>query len=191
MPVPCARCSMPLPKWELLKADTASCPSCGSSNTVHLFPAALADAAAVRSEAALEGEANCFDHPGKRAVAACQQCGRFVCGLCEVEFGSGVWCPSCVASTGGRTKHVNSASSRMLYDTWALFIPLALMVIWPLTILSAPAVIALAFMKWNQPISLVRHNRWRFVVGLVLAVAQGVAWIWFIWYLVVKVRAGT
>ena len=70
MPVPCARCSMPLPKWELLKADVASCPSCGSSNTVHLFPAALADAATVRSEAALEGEATCFDHPGKRAVAA-------------------------------------------------------------------------------------------------------------------------
>lgn len=190
MPVPCARCSMPLPKWELLNGDFASCPSCGSRNTVRLFPVALAQSSVARPEAALEGEAVCFDHPGKRAVASCQQCGRFVCQLCSVEFGDGVWCPSCVANSSGKASKANSETSRMLYDTWALVIPFALLVIWPLTVLSAPAVIALAIMKWRRPISLVRRNRWRFVVGLLVAVAQGGAWVWFIWYTVARVRAG-
>jgi B-box zinc finger len=190
MPVSCARCSMPLPKRELLNGDSATCTSCGSRNTVRLFPAALAQSAAARPEAAQEGEAACFEHPGKRAVASCEQCGRFVCQLCSIEFGDGVWCPLCVANSSGKAKRANSDTARMLYDTWALVIPLALLVIWPLTILSAPAVVALAITKWRKPISLVRRNRWRFVLGLAVAVAQGGAWVLFIWYTMAKVRAG-
>ena len=134
MPVPCACCSMPLPKWELPTGDAANCPSCGSRNTVRLFPAALAQTQASRAETALEGEGACFDHPAKRAVAACQQCGRFVCQLCAVQFGSGVWCPSCVAASSGKARQANSDTSRTLYDTWALATPFALLLVWPLTV---------------------------------------------------------
>jgi hypothetical protein len=189
MPVPCACCTMPLPKWELLSGNAAHCPTCGSRNTVRLYPAALAQGAAAHAETALAGEAACFDHPGKRAVSACQQCGRFLCQLCAVEFGNGVWCPSCVAASSGKARSANSDTSRMLYDTWALTIPFALLVIWPLTLLSAPAVVALAIMKWKQPISLVRRNHWRFVVGLAVALVEGGLWLWGIWYLVAKARA--
>src|SRR5882724_9309187 len=87
MPIPCARCEMPLSRWEP-DTGTAFCRLCGSNNTVHAFPAILANAAATRPESAMEGEAACFDHPGKRAVAACSQCGRYVCGLCSIDFGS-------------------------------------------------------------------------------------------------------
>jgi len=190
MPVPCARCSMPLPKWELRNADAADCPSCGSRNVVRLFPAALAPAAAAHGVAAVEGEAACFDHPGKRAVSACQQCGRFVCQLCAVEFGDGVWCPSCVAAPRGKIRSINPDTSRTLFDTWALVMPLATLILWPFTIFSAPAVTALAIMKWKQPISLVRRNRWRFGVGLALALVEGGLWLWLIWYLVAKSRTG-
>jgi hypothetical protein len=183
MPVPCARCGMPLLKWEMAPSDTAECPACGSENHVRLFPAALAQGATPRGEAALEGEAACFDHPGKRAVAACERCGRFVCQLCSIDLGAGVSCPSCVA-----TPFRNN--SRTLYDTWALAIPFGLMILWPLTILSAPAVVALAIMKWKQPLSLVRRNRWRFVVGLTVALVQGGLWIWFGVYLAAKSKAG-
>ncbi len=190
MPVPCARCNMPLPKWELANGDAADCPSCGSRNIVRLFPAALANAAAARAEFALDGEAACFDHPGKRAISACQQCGRFVCQLCAVEFGAGVWCPSCVANSSGNARQANTDASRILYDTWALTIPFALLLIWPLTLLSAPAVIALAIMKWKQPLSLVRRSRWRFVAGLAAGVGEGALWVWFILYWVARARHG-
>jgi hypothetical protein len=181
---------MPLPKWELLNGDSAYCPSCGSRSSVWIFPAALARPAAAHAEPALEGEAACFDHPAKRAVAACQQCGRFVCQLCAVEFGPATCCPSCVAASSGKAKLANSETSRTLYDTWALTIPFALLVIWPLTILSGPAVAALALMKWKQPISLVRRNRWRFGLGLTLALVQSGLWVLLIWYTVAKIRSG-
>src|SRR5271169_1561219 len=88
MPLPCARCNSPLPAWELAGNDVAVCIECGSPNTVRAFPAALIPPSApAPAEFAAEGEAACFDHPNKRAVAACQQCGRFVCQLCSVEFG--------------------------------------------------------------------------------------------------------
>ncbi len=77
---------MPLPKWELAVGDVAVCTSCGSENRVRVFPAILAPPPApARAEVALDGEAACYDHPSKRAVAVCHQCGRFVCQLCSVE----------------------------------------------------------------------------------------------------------
>ncbi len=189
MPVPCARCSMPLPKWELSNGGIATCTSCSSRNTARVYPAAFAQDQAPRGDVALEGEAACFDHPGNRAVASCKQCGRFVCQLCAVDSPEGVLCPSCLA--GGVQKATPAAADgRPLYDTWALVIPFALLIVWPLTILSAPAVIALAIMKWKAPISLVRRNRWRFVVGLTVGTLQGVMWVWLIVYLVAKVRSG-
>ena len=190
MPVPCARCSMPLPKWELMNGGAATCTSCNSRNTVRVYPAALAQSAATHAESALEGEAACFDHPGKRAISACQKCGRFVCQLCAVEFGSAIWCPSCIAGSAGQERSANPDTSRMLYDTWALAIPFGLLIIWPLTLLSAPAVVALAIMKWKSPRSLVRRNRWRFAVGLVAGVLQGMAWLWGVVYFIAKVRSG-
>lgn len=181
---------MPLPKWELAQDGAADCPSCGSHNRVRLFPAAMAQTAAPRAEAALSGEAACFDHPSKAAISACQQCGRFVCQLCAVDFGEGVWCPSCVAHSRGKAARANTTSSRNLYDTWALTIPFAVLVMWPLSIFSAPAVVALAIMKWKEPLSLVRRNRWRFVVGLATAAAEGALWVVFIWYLVARATRG-
>jgi len=181
---------MPLPKWELLNGAAATCTACGRLNTVRLFPAALERAAAAHAETAADGEAACFDHPAKRAVAACQQCGRFVCQLCAVEYGSGTLCPSCLAASGGTAAAARSTTRRTLYDTWALVTPLALLIVYPLTILSAPAVVALAIMKWKRPISLVRRNRWRFALGLALALAEGGLWVWFIWYAVALSRSG-
>jgi hypothetical protein len=107
-----------------------------------------------------------------------------------VEFGAAVWCPSCVADSSGKARRGDTDISRILYDTWALAIPFALLLIWPLTLLSAPAVTALAVMKWKQPLSLVRRNRWRFVAGLVAGIGEGALWVWFISYLLAKARHG-
>ncbi len=186
MPVPCARCQTPLSKWEYQGSGSAQCPACGSGNTVRAFPAMLATAAAARPEAALEGEAACFDHPNKRATAACSQCGRYVCGLCSVEFGREVWCPSCVATRAGRARAANLETARTLYDSVTLSLPLAALALWPLTLLAAPAALAIGIAKWNYPLSLVRRNRWRLVAGILLALAEVVGWAWVIIYLLTR-----
>src|SRR4051794_9668325 len=181
MPIPCARCEMPLSKWEF-QTDTAHCTLCGANNSVRAFPAILANTAAARPESAMEGEAACFDHPGKRAVAACSQCGRYVCSLCSVDFGAEVWCPSCVTARAGRAQAANLETSRTLYDSIALTLPLASLIMWPFTIVAAPAALVISIAKWKAPRSLVRRNRWRLVAAMMISSIEIVAWVWGIAY---------
>src|SRR5579862_8377822 len=157
MPVPCARCQTPLPKQELADSQNtpAVCPACGTRNRVIAFPAVLAAASTpVRGDVALAGEAACYDHPSKRAVAACHQCGRFVCALCSVESAGEIWCPSCVAAGAGRAKAANLDTSRTLYDSTALILPLLSLVLYPFTLVAAPASLVLSLTRWNRPLSL-------------------------------------
>jgi B-box zinc finger len=153
---------------------------------VRAFPALLTADATPRPEAALEGEAVCFDHPGKRATSACSQCGRYLCGLCTVEFGAEVWCPSCVATRAGRAQAANLETSRALFDSVTLTLPLASLAVWPVTFLAAPAALAIGIAKWNHPLSLVRRSRWRIVLGILLALAEIVGWAWVIAYLLTR-----
>jgi hypothetical protein len=188
MPVPCARCSMPLPRWGLDTAVETACPTCGSENIVRAFPAVFAERTAAAPEAALMGEAACYDHPGKRAVAACQQCGRFVCQLCSVELGGAVWCPSCVAAGAGQARAANADEPRTLYDSIALTLPLVSLIMWPLTIATAPAAIVISISKWKQPLSLVRRNRWRFVAAIVIGTLMIAGWIFLVAAIVIAMR---
>jgi hypothetical protein len=167
--------------WELVSADTAACTSCGSRNTVRVFPALFAaPSVPAVPESALDGEAACYDHPSKRAVAACHRCGRFVCQLCSVEFGDQVWCPSCVAGGKGQSKAVYLEPSRTLYDSIALTVPLASLIFWPLTIITGAGTVVFSAMTWKRPLSLVRQRRWRFVLAILIGLAETVGWIWLI-----------
>jgi len=172
---------MPLSRWDP-HTGAADCRLCGASNTVEAFPAILLNTAAARPESAMDGEAACFDHPGKRAVAACSQCGRYLCGLCSVDCGADIWCPSCVTARAGRAQAANLETSRTLYDSIALTLPLATLIMWPFTIVAAPASLVMSIAKWKSPRSLVRRTRWRFVVAILISLAEIVAWVWGIAY---------
>jgi hypothetical protein len=175
---------MPLPDRTLDSGGLASCSLCGARNQVQVFPAALRTAAPVRPEAALEGAAACFDHPAKRAVGACRHCGRFVCQLCSVEFKDGIWCSSCVAARAGSAEEANLETSRTLYDSIALTAPLVTLVIWPLTVIAGPAAVVFSILKWKQPLSLVRRNRWRFVLAILAGLAETAGWVILIVYII-------
>jgi hypothetical protein len=138
----------------------------------------------------LEGDAACYDHPSKRAVAACQQCGRFVCQLCSVQFGAETWCPSCVAAGSGKAKAANLETSRTLYDSVALTLPLASLIFWPLTAIAAPGAVVFSCMKWSQPLSLVRRTRWRFILAILIGLLETGLWIWGTVYFGAIMKAG-
>ena len=173
---------MPLPE-RAVSGGSAQCTLCGAENRPRVYPAALVAQSTARPDAAQEGEAACYDHPSKRAVAACTQCGRFVCQLCSVQFGTEVWCPSCVAAGAGKASVANEATTRSLYDSTALILPLASLVVWPFTIVTAPIAFVLSIVKWRKPLSLVRRNRWRFVAAILCSGAEIVGWCWLIYYI--------
>jgi len=190
MALPCARCNAPLPAWELASGDTAACTSCGSSNQVRVFPAAVRSSVPVPSETALDGEAACFDHPAKRAVAACRHCGRFVCALCSIQFGDEVWCPACVVGRAGAAHRANPDTSCALYDSIAVLIPWFSLIFWPITIITGPGAVVFSILKWRQPISLVRRNRWRFVVAILTGLGAATGWVLLIGFMFASARRG-
>jgi hypothetical protein len=189
MPIPCNRCDQPLPKWELAQQDAVMCPECGAESTVRVFPALFySKTGPVATEAADEGESTCFDHPTKRTVAACGHCGRFVCSLCAVEFKDGIWCPACFTAGDFRKQDSGFQNSRTLYDSIALTLALAPLLIWPITLLSAPAALYVALRYWKRPKSLVRRIPWRGALAALMALAEMTGWIWLTAYLVMKAR---
>lgn len=190
MALGCARCDMPLPEWELASSGTATCTSCGSPNQARIFAAALRTPARIETETAVDGEATCFDHPGKRAVAACRHCGRFVCPLCSVTFGNEIWCPSCVATGAGTAREANPETSRVLYDSIALLAPFLSLVVWPFTLIAGPGAVVFSILKWRAPLSLVRRNRWRFVAGMLVGLTETTGWALLIGFLIARMRAG-
>jgi hypothetical protein len=190
MPIPCARCSQPLPDAVIETGGPEPCGFCGAENQVWVFPAALRSATPVHLEAALDGEAACFDHPGKRAIAACRQCGRFVCQLCSVEFGEEIWCPSCVMARAGSAREANLETSRTLYDSIAVSVPLMSLLLWPFTVITGPGAVVYSIVKWRAPLSLVRRYRWRFVAAILIGLSEVAGWLLVIVYALTRARAG-
>jgi len=189
MSVPCNRCDRPLPTWELAAQHAALCPECGAYSTVRVFPALFyGPSGPATAEAAGEGEATCFDHPAKRAMASCSRCGRFVCQLCLVDFKGAVWCPACFTAGEYAAKTGEPENSRTLYDSTALMVAVVPLLLWPFTAISAPIALFVALRYWNRPLSLVRRWRWRSVLAALVALCEIAGWIWGTAYFVLKAR---
>ena len=67
-----------------------------------------------------------------------------------------------------------------------MILPLATLLLWPFTLIAAPAALALTLLRWNRPLSLVRRFRWRFLVGGGVALVETGLWCWGIVYLLTQ-----
>lgn len=160
-----------------------ACLFCSARFELMPFPAlGRGLAAGVAAEALLAGsEAGCFTHPEKRAVVACDRCGRFLCGLCDVQIGERHYCPACLSAgraglneggAGGDRGLPQLDAERMSWDRLALALAIyPALLIW-VPIVTAPMVMVLIFRHWRTPVSLVRGGRARFAVAGVLALLE-------------------
>lgn len=127
-----------------------------------------------------QGQAQCFYHPGKKAVIPCSSCGRLLCALCEIPFGDRSLCTNCLQSGRDKQKIESLEKSRFLYDSIALhlaFWPVATIVFFYFSIITAPAVIYLVLRYWSAPSSILPRSKFRFIVALILAIAQVAGWV--------------
>ena len=134
-----------------------------------------------------EGESACFAHEDKRAVAACDSCGRFVCALCRIEWGSRVLCPVCVNAAEKRTDLL--VRSRTMYDTMALVTAIGSLIIFTLSLFAAPVAIYLAIRAFKAPRSLAPRTMVRAWFALGLGLLEVGGWVWLLVFLVMKARS--
>lgn len=174
---PCPKCKAALAGLDMAgEAGTGQCQACATPLEFTLFPARRRGRRVVRADRSLEGDSTCYFHPTNHAAAICGGCGRYMCAICEVPTeDGGKLCPPCVSAA--RKKTIQKADEVVVYDQMAFSAAIVPILIWPITLVTAPIVLGLIFYGWNKPRSLVRPGRWRFVVAGILAVIQIGGWI--------------
>jgi hypothetical protein len=150
-----------------------ACPGCGTRTRVLAFPAIARVPVGVAPEV-LGGdtEASCFYHWQNRAASSCEECGRFLCRLCELDVDGRRICPGCFgAGVRGRTIQ-EVETKRTMYDSMALALAtLPIFLFWPV-FGTAPVSLYLVIRHWNSPRSMVPRTRIRFYLAALFALAE-------------------
>jgi len=180
--VACTSCGTPLPLLPGAGLKTCRCSGCDAELQVEVFPAFFRDAGRVEAGEALgaDGEACCFYHEKKRAAAVCEQCGRFLCSLCEVRIGGKNICPVCVDRGRVEGSLEPIVTRRTLYDGIALSLSFMPLLIPFLTFLTAPVALYVAVRYWKSPGSVIPRTKFRFVLAMLFALLQVGVWSYFL-----------
>lgn len=181
----CDQCGIVLAADALNTAAPVPCPSCRAMILGQVFPALFrVPAAGEPGENLLPGaeaEAACFFHPHKRAATPCAQCGRFLCRLCDLDFGDGRHlCPECVRAGRDQGRMPELENGRTFHDRLALLlsvVPVLVILVWPFTLFTAPAALFLTLRYWHEPaLGPVPRSRGALLVAIALSLLQIAAW---------------
>src|SRR5690242_8298738 len=175
----CPRCRIPLLASVINRGETAPFPGCAFALLVDVFPALFRPIQTGRSGEALvvETESSCFYHPQKKAVVHCEGCGRFLCGLCDCELRGQHFCPQCLETGKKKGKIKSIENERTLYDSIALGLAVAPLLLFYVTFLTAPIAIYVAIRYWKAPRSIIHRTRFRLILAIILASLQIAGWV--------------
>ena len=178
--VRCTKCFKPLPPDLLGAGGACVCPFCRAALELLVFPAIhrRIEPGAAAEHALIADETTCFFHAEKKASMVCGGCGRFLCALCDVSVGGQHLCPKCIEA--GQTKKTLTTFEkyRTSYPSLALTCAFLPLLVWPVTLLTAPATVFLVFFGWRKPPSITgRRRRGALLVALLVALAQGAGWV--------------
>jgi len=183
----CSHCSSPIPAADWNR-EHAFCATCRAPYSALVFPAFFPKTISPATGTALleDGESSCFYHPRKRAVVPCDQCGRFLCSLCQVEFLGQNWCPGCIETRRQKGQLSALDARRSLYDNMVLALAVfPALLVWP-TIITAPMSLYMSLRYWRAPTSILPRTRIRFWIAMLLAITQIGLWVWLVLYLIYR-----
>jgi hypothetical protein len=187
----CAQCKWPLPAESWNREFGVACPGCGANVQVLVFPAIERTRSGALPEALQDAaEASCFYHPLSRAATPCDECGRFLCSLCELDVDGRHLCPGCF-QVGVRGRKINELDTkRTMYDSLALLLAtFPALLIWP-PLVTAPASLFFVFRYWKAPGSVVPRTRYRYYLSGLLAVTELVGMVLLIWFMIRTLTQG-
>ncbi len=170
---PCPKCKAPLAGID--DSGEGVCGECATTMSYVLFPARHRAKPVARAVQSVDGDATCYFHAQNQAAAVCEDCGRYLCVVCEVPAEDDRrLCPPCVSAR--RKKIVHKADEIVTYDSIAMALALFPLLVWPFTLLTAPAVPVVVIYGWKKPRSLVRPGSGRFIAATIIALLQIGGW---------------
>jgi ribosomal protein L37AE/L43A len=91
----CPRCEAKLTS-DWIRSGTIVCPDCNRPFEATAFNPAQAKLKVAEAVGTTVGESNaCANHARNAATTNCTRCGLFICALCDMNVGTGSYCPSC------------------------------------------------------------------------------------------------
>src|ERR1051326_7011724 len=134
----CPKCRRVLEPTSWFSASGGKCGNCSTQFDFVGFPALGVTRRRVVPKAVLVAEhATCFFHAENQAEAVCASCGRFLCGVCAIDFKHEFFCPGCMAAATSST--TGSKSERVLYETFSLLLATLPLLMFPTPLATAPA----------------------------------------------------
>ena len=176
--VRCAACMWPIEVHFWNDPQGGYCKNCAQLVYSYVFPAINREGKTEIAEAVKEeNEASCFYHLESRAILPCDECGRFLCQLCDCPVDDRHLCPTCLNSATRNKKIATFDNRRTNYDSIALAIALLpFFLFWPMTLISGPAVIYYSIKHWKSPRGIIKRSKARFVLAILVGLAQTIAW---------------
>ena len=146
------------------------CPNCNALTYIAVFPALTRIEPDNAAEIVMTGtESTCFFHGTKVAERPCDQCGRFMCGLCDIDFENRHLCPDCLEKSFQKGEAQQFDKEFTYYDTIALgFAGVSLLVFYTSIVLS-PIAIFIAIRYWKKPLSMAPRGKGRYVLAIMLS----------------------
>jgi hypothetical protein len=174
--LPCPKCQRVLNPLAWHDESHGRCRSCDVEFAFTGFPALTAPRVHAAPKAAVVDEhATCFFHTENQAETVCESCGRLLCTVCAIEFSGRRLCPGCMAASRKDAPH--ASDHRTLFDGLALALAFFPLLIYPLTLFTAPIALGCVIYGWRKPRSLVAPGRARLIVAGVAALLEIVAWV--------------
>lgn len=179
VPLCCDACKTPIPSEYYHASFAIPCVNCGASLETTVFPTLFRppETGALPEALALESEASCFYHATKKATTVCENCGRFLCALCDVTIADRHLCTACIESGQKKDQIPHLKKNRTLYDDMAVSIAVLPMLIFYFTIITAPIALFIAIRYWNAPSSIIPRTKIKFVIAIVFASLQISGWV--------------
>jgi len=174
----CSGCGTPVPLLPSVGLKKISCANCDAELLLEVFPAFFRGRGVSSSGEALgaDGESSCFYHERKRAVTVCEECGRFLCSLCEVRIGGRILCPGCIERGRSEESLEVLVTRRTLYDGMALSLSVLPLLFFFVTLFTAPLSIFIALRFWKKPGSILPRTKMRFVLAILFSCIQLAGW---------------
>jgi len=129
-----------------------------------------------------DSESGCFYHPGKKAAIVCENCGRFLCALCDIPLGNKHLRPACIESGRKKDKIKDLKKNRILYDEVAVSIAVLPMLFFFITAITGPLSVFYSIWHWKTPGSVVPRSKARFIAAIIIGALQTAGWAAFLIY---------
>lgn len=187
--IKCPTCGHPIEAGLYnLGNDAIACQVCNSKLTLHALPALYRqDKYSGEALMARLDDAVCFYHEGKKAEQVCDDCGRFLCGLCVLPIGEETLCSACIEKRRKQEGMHALKPREMRYDKFAAalaFISVILIFFWGFSLVPALASIFIAFRFWTRKPALARGFKVRMVSAILISVLSSVGSVLFVIFMI-------